>query len=80
MKQETIALFKKHLDDNKFEIVGSDKGLEFNYEFTDGEVLEIVESEYGSSIVQPIPDLFKVIVTDLMKTGVEYAKKEIENK
>lgn len=78
MKIETANLLKQHLEDKKFEIKPTDKGLEFNYELSDGEVLEIVEAEYGKSIVQPVPDLFKIIVKDLLKLGIEYAKKDVK--
>lgn len=76
MKLDTANLLKAHLENKKFEIIPVDEGISFEYELTDEEILGIVEAEYGSSITQPVPDLFKVIVKDLLKTAVEFAKKE----
>lgn len=76
MKLETANLLKAHLENKKFEITPAEGGISFEYDLTDDDILEIVEAEYGTSITQPVPDLFKVIVKDLLKTAVEFAKKE----
>lgn len=73
MKPETAALFKKHLDNDKFAFIPSENGLAFNYELTDDEVLEIVNAEYGPELVGDVEDLFKSIVKKLVKLGAEHA-------
>lgn len=78
MKIQTAELLKKHLDNGSFEFVPSEKGLEFNYELSDDEVLAIVETEYGSSLTQPVDELFKVIVKKLVNNAIEKAKETYE--
>lgn len=75
MKQTTAELLKKHLDKGSFEFVPSDSGIEFTYELTDGEVQEIVESEYGTSLTAPVDELFKAVIKKVINIGIEHAKK-----
>jgi hypothetical protein len=80
MKLETAELFKKHMTAERFEIEGKEKSLEFNHNFSDAEIQELVEAEYGTSITQSVPDLFRVIVKELLKMGIEFAKKDKNEK
>lgn len=80
MKSQTAELFKKHLTDHRFEIEGKEKSLEFKHDFTDAEIQELVEAEYGTSITQSVPELFRVIVKELLKMGIEFAKKDENEK
>lgn len=73
MKKETAELLKLHLEKKKFAFESSDLGIEFRHDFTDDEILELVQSEYGKTIAQPVDELFKVVVKNLLKQGIEYA-------
>lgn len=77
MKTETLAHFQKHLENKRFEITFAKSSLQFDHDFSDDEILEIVSAEYGNSLTQSVSALFEVIVKKLMRTGVEYAKKYI---
>lgn len=76
MKLETANLLKTHHEAGKFQVESKDSQVEFQHDFSDAEMLELVEAEYGTSIVQPVPDLFRAIIKDLLKTAIEFAKKD----
>ncbi len=78
MKYETAQLLGALLKEQRFEVEMKDKNLEFSHDFTDEEIGAIVEAEYSSTITQPVDELFKVIIKDMLKMGVDYAKKEAE--
>lgn len=80
MKLETANLLKTHHEAGKFEFESKDSQIEFQHDLSDSDILEIVESEYGKSIVQPVPDLFRAIIKGLLKTAIEFAKKEVNEK
>ena len=76
MKQQTADLIKKHFDNNRFEFAPVDSGLSFNHDLSDDEIIELVQSEYGTSLTQSTDELFKVILKKLMNMGIEHAKKD----
>ena len=76
MKLETAQLLSAHLEQKRFSVTPKEDQLEFSYDLSDDEILAIVETEYGTSITQSVPDLFRVIVKDLMKSAIEFAKKD----
>lgn len=80
MKFQTAELFQSHLNSHRFEIAAKESTLEFNHNFTDEEIQELVEAEYGTSITQSVPDLFRVIVKELLKMGIDFAKKDKNEK
>lgn len=79
MKKATADLFKQYLEDKKFAIEPTELGLEFRHDLTDDEIRTIVETEYSKSLTQSVDDLFLVIIKDLIKTGLEYAKADMPN-
>jgi hypothetical protein len=74
MKKATADLFQQHLAAKKFTFQPSNLGLELRHDFTDAEILEIVEAEYSKTLTQSVDQLFELIVKDLINTGLEYAK------
>jgi hypothetical protein len=75
MKSETAHLLKKHFEAGKFTFAPIDTSVQVDYDLSDAEVKEIVETEYGTALSGPVEDLFKVIVKKLLSLGIEHAKK-----
>ena len=80
MKFETTQLLKAYLQEQRFSITPKDGNIEFNHDFTDEEIQSVVEAEYSETITQPVDELFKVIIRDLLKMGIEFAKKDENEK
>lgn len=74
MKTTTAQLLKKHLEDQRFEFNITDNNVEFTHNFNDDEILELVQSEYGTSLTQPVDELFKALIKRVIKIGVDHAK------
>ena len=80
MKFETAQLLKAYLQEQRFSITPKDGNIEFDHDFTDEEIQAVVEAEYSETITQPVDELFKVIIRDLLKMGIEFAKKDENEK
>lgn len=80
MKYETAQLLKAYLQEQRFSITPKDGNIEFDHDFTDEEIQAVVEAEYSETITQPVDELFKVIIRDLLKMGIDFAKKDENEK
>lgn len=71
MKKQTAETLQKYLP--RFSFALETEGLKIDHDLTDEEILEIVESEYGSTS-QNVENLFHIIMKKAVKMAVENSR------
>lgn len=80
MKAETVKLLENFHSSKRFNFIDSDKGLEMEHDLTDQEKQNLVETEYGKTIVGSVDDLFVKIMRNVIRLAVKQAKHELKDR
>ena len=67
MKPETSAQLASLILAKRMKFIESEKGLELEYELSEQEKLELVHSEYGTTLTAPVDQLFVTIIKKLVR-------------
>lgn len=79
MKHETSILLEKFHSDKRLKFVDSEVGLELEHDLSDQEKTELVQTEYGQTVVGDLDILFVKIMKELISIAVEKAKQMYKN-
>lgn len=77
MKKQTAEKLLELNTAERLKFDFTDAGIELSHDLSDEELKELVELEYGQT-QQSVLELFKCIIKEVVKTSIDYAKKELE--